>query len=67
MAMSKQSRREYLNNMRQRYRQAVSRTEKTNIIDEVVTLLAYHRKHAITVLNQAPVSLKPTRKGLCLS
>lgn len=62
MAMSKQSRREYLNNMRQRYRKAVSRTEKTNIIDEVVTLLAYHRKHAITVLNQAPVSLKPPRK-----
>lgn len=56
MTMSIKSRREYLNNMRQRYNRDVTRLEKSNIIDEVVKVLECHRKHAITVLNQLPSS-----------
>lgn len=62
MAMSMTSRREYLNTMRQCYKNELSRAEKSKIIDEVVKLLAYHRKHAITVLNQPQASLKPKHK-----
>lgn len=60
--MSMKSRREYLNNMRKRYNQATTRLEKSNIVDEVVKVLEYHRKHAITVLNQPPSSGRPPVK-----
>lgn len=62
MAMSMSSRREYLNAMRLRYHKAILRAEKSKIIDEVVKLLAYHRKHAISVLNQPQTALKPKHK-----
>ncbi len=39
MTMSTKSRREYMNTMRQRYQKTSSRTEKTEIINEVVTIV----------------------------
>ena len=62
MKMSLKSRREYLNKMRHRYQQANSRIEKTQIIEEVVNVVGFHRKYAITVLNQPPASAKPPVK-----
>jgi len=62
MSMSLKSRREYLNAMRQRYQQTTSRTEKIKMINEVVRVLDYHRKHATTVLNQPLSAPKPPVK-----
>ena len=62
MTRSVKSRREYLNTMRKRYQQTTSRTEKTKIINEVVKVLNYRRKHATTVLNQPPSAPKPPVK-----
>jgi len=53
MRMSMRSRREYLDTMRQRYRSAKTRLQKTAIIDEVTRNLEYNRKYAIHVLNQS--------------
>lgn len=50
--MSMVSRKEYLQTMRKRYQQCRSRAEKSKIIDELVAVLRYHRKYAITVLNR---------------
>ncbi len=52
--MSLKSRREYLASMRERYAQAKTRTQKSQIIDEIVATLGYARKYAITVLRHAP-------------
>lgn len=49
--ISKESRLELTNAIRQRYAQA-PRKDKTKIIDEFVELTGYHRKHAIRVLGQ---------------
>ncbi|CEP68513.1 Integrase, catalytic core [Moorella glycerini] len=62
MRMSLDSRREYLSNMHQRYRQAISRADKSQIIDEVVKMLGYNRKYAIQVLNNPIPAKKPPRK-----
>jgi hypothetical protein len=51
MTMSIKSRREYLNEMRQRYFKATSRSEKANIINEVAKVTGYHRKYTIALLN----------------
>lgn len=59
MNMSSNSRREYLNTMRQRYQQTSTRTERTEIINEAVKVLDYHRKYIITALNQLPVKARP--------
>ncbi|WP_161484989.1 hypothetical protein [Neomoorella mulderi] len=45
--MSLDSRREYLSNMHQRYRQATPRANKSQIIDEVGKMLVYNCKYAI--------------------
>lgn len=47
--ISKQSKAEVADAIRQRYRKA-SKTEKARILDEFVSLTGYHRKHAIRVL-----------------
>jgi len=61
--MSLTSRREYLNTMCRRYRQAVSREEKSRIIGEVVSVLGYHRKYAIQILNNEPSTARnPVRR-----
>ncbi|HEY8450546.1 MAG TPA: hypothetical protein VIL95_08705 [Bacillota bacterium] len=52
MRMSLRSRREYLHTMRERYRAATSKREKSQLIDELVRVLHYHRKYAIQVLRR---------------
>ena len=58
--MSLSSRKEYFPTMVERYRKAKKRTEKTRIIDELVTVLGYHRKYAIQVLKRG--GLQPVRQ-----
>jgi len=60
--MSSKSRREYLSTMQQRYKTVTSRSEKTEIINEVVRVLDYHRKYVTAVLNQLPASPRPSVK-----
>lgn len=60
--MSMQSRREYLLVMHERYCAAVRRSEKSLIVDELVSNLGYHRKHAIRVLAHPP-GKGPKRRG----
>lgn len=49
--MSVPARREYVRAMRKRYRAAVGRKERSKLLDELVKVGGYTRKHAITVLN----------------
>lgn len=58
--MSRRSRKEYVEQMKQRYRKAKSRIEKIRIIDQVCETLECHRKHAIRVLNAST----PPRQSL---
>lgn len=62
MRMSLQSRREYLRKMQERYRKAKTRAEKSHILDEVVHVLGYHRKHAIQVLAGKTTILNSTTR-----
>ncbi|MDN5362893.1 MAG: hypothetical protein PWP70_1940, partial [Moorella sp. (in: firmicutes)] len=66
--MSLKSRREYLNSMHQRYRQANSRAEKSQIINEVTSMLDYNRKYAIQVLNGPllPMAKPPAKRSKSL-
>lgn len=52
--MSLQSRREYLTSMGERYAKAKTKSQKSQIIDEVVATVGYARKYAITVLRHPP-------------
>jgi len=63
LKMSMTSRREYLSAMRQRYRQANSRKKKSQIIDEVMNVLDYHRKYAIQILNDEPSPKTPANRN----
>ncbi len=58
VSMSMSSSREYLDTIRQRYKNAATRAEKSHLIDEVVDVLGSHRKYAI----QAPNCPKPAVK-----
>jgi transposase InsO family protein len=60
--MSLKSRKEYLRKMRERYTQAKNRKEKSRILDEVVDVLGYHRKHAIQVLNGKTTLFSTTKR-----
>ncbi|MGI9862773.1 hypothetical protein SDD30_15455 [Moorella naiadis] len=62
--MSLKSSCEYLNTMHRRYRQADSRAEKSQIIDEVTSTLDYNRKYAIQMLNGPllPVAKPPAKR-----
>ncbi|MGI6514180.1 MAG: transposase [Syntrophomonadales bacterium] len=62
MKMSVVSRREYMSTMRQRYKKASSRSEKSHLIDEVVNVLGFHRKYAIQSLNCHKTTSKKTGK-----
>lgn len=61
--MSLSSRREYLKAMIQRYQTNTSRIEKSQIIDELMEVLGYHRKYAIQILNgPIPVGKPPQKR-----
>lgn len=57
--MSKQSRKEYMGTMTDRYRRAKSRKDKSLIIDEIVSVTAFNRKYVLQQLN----GLLPPPKG----
>lgn len=59
MRMSLATRKEYMFNMRERYLKAKTRKEKSQILDEVVKVTGYHRKHAIQVLNSKTTLFHP--------
>lgn len=59
--MSQASRRDYLQRIYPRYRQA-SRAERGPILDEFCANCGYHRKYAIRLLNGAPPKGRPKRK-----
>lgn len=54
-------RREYLNTIRERYKNAPKRREKTEILNEFCAVCGYERKHAIRILNgrAEPRRLRP--------
>lgn len=63
MNMSYPSRQEYLDVLRHRYAKASTRQEKSQIIDEAVHTLGYHRKHVIRELNRSrPKRSKPRHR-----
>lgn len=60
--MSAHAKREYVQAIYQRYRQA-RRPEKRQILDEFCQVAGYHRKHAIRLLNHpAPGAAPPPRR-----
>ena len=63
--ISRETRRELLEALRQRYREA-SKQEKTRILDEFVELAQCHRKHAVRLLRESGAerqSVKPAGIG----
>src|ERR1700724_3291519 len=59
--MKTNSRRDYLQRIYQRYRDARN-SEKGRILDEVCANCGYHRKYAIRLRNGAPPESKPVRR-----
>ncbi len=58
--MSNQTKREYLAVIRQRYKECITRKEKSSVILEVVTNLKVVRKSAIRLLNRRPLVRRKT-------
>jgi transposase InsO family protein len=61
VAMSVKSRREYVAVMRERYRRAKTRQEKTQLLAELESTCGYHRKYAIRLLRSEGDLVKPRR------
>ena len=57
--MTKQSNKEYIDEMRQHYR-AASKTEQTRLLDEIMSVCRWNRKYLIRVLNKHPAPRYPT-------
>lgn len=57
--MSKQSQKELLNIIQQRYRNA-TKSEKSAILNEFVQVSGYHRKHAIRLFRSFPLNKSKT-------
>jgi len=57
--VTKQSNKEYINEMRSRYR-AASKKEQTKLLDEIMSVCKWNRKYLIRVLNKKPVPRYPT-------
>ena len=60
--MSKESKKEYLATIRERYLQS-SKEAKKIILDEVCAVCGYNRKYAIRVLNKKPEKKTPQKAG----
>ena len=57
--MTKVSRKEYLDEMRPRYR-AAGKREQTKLLDEIMNICKFNRKYLIRVLNRKPSPQYPT-------
>lgn len=57
--MTKLSKKEYINEMRSRYR-AAEKLEQTRLLDEIVLVCRFNRKYLIRVLNKKPSPKYPT-------
>lgn len=60
--MSLSSRREYLAVVRGRYQATRRRTEKSQILDEVVATTGFNRKYAVRVLTHPPMHQQPIHR-----
>lgn len=62
--MSKKSKREYLHEVNERYKEA-GKEGKKKILDEFCMVCSYHRKYAIKLLNQSstPENYKPRKRA----
>ena len=60
--VSKESRKELIDAVRQRYRSATKR-EKGRILDEFTALSGVHRKHGIRIMNQIKADERPATLG----
>ena len=60
--MSQTSKRELVKQLHPRYLQA-SRTEKTRLLDEFISVTGFHRKHAIRVLRKGVPNCPRERRG----
>lgn len=56
------SKREYVKAMRERYQAARGRRARGELLDELVEVAGYTRKHAITLMNQKPSAARGRRK-----
>jgi len=63
--MSPRSKKEYLEAVFPRYKQAKTKKQRTKILDEFCAVCGYHRKHAIRLLSQFKrfVKPKPLKRG----
>ena len=59
MSISLQSHKEYMKTMQDRYRLAKNRTEKSLIIDEIISVTAFNRKYVLQKLNGLVPAAKP--------
>jgi len=59
LPVTKLSRKEYINEMRSRYR-AAGKLEQTRLLDEIVRVCGFNRKYLIRVLNKQPTPQYPT-------
>ena len=57
--MSPRSKKEYLENVFPRYKQAKSKEQKSKILTEFCEVCGYHRKHAIRLLTKFKRFTKP--------
>ena len=66
--LSMATRRELVAAIRERYG-AATREEKGRILDELVAVAGYHRKHAIRVLRRRQAAVMPERRteGGCMA
>src|SRR3978361_2515786 len=62
-SMNMSSRKEYVAKMRLRYGRAQGRKYKSRLIEEVVALCGYDRKHVIKLLRRRPVACLVKRSG----
>jgi len=53
LPVTKQSKKEYINEMRQRYH-AATKQEQTKLLDEIVKVCSFNRKYLIRMLNKKP-------------